>query len=521
MIIRLVFSLAALAAGCFPTPTTLFGEVLHLRGGTLIDGTGAEPQQADLWVRGGRILAIGEWDGGGEVRVLDVSGLVITPGFIDTHAHGNPTSTPAFPNFIHMGVTTLCLGQDGSSLHADDLETWRRNVEQTGAAPNIAPFVGHGTLRTRSGVGLDPEPGADSIGNMVRMLETAMAAGAFGMTTGLEYQPGSFAGPGELAALARVVAARGGLVMSHLRSEDDDAIEAALDEFFEQGRASGVNLHVSHLKIVYGHGRERAEEILRILENARREGLTVTADVYPYTASFTGIGIVFPDWAKPPHDYAEVVRERRDELAAFLRERVNLRNGPQATLFGTGRWRGKTLAQAADEAGVPFEEILIGMGPSGASAAYFVMDEEVMETFLAAPGVMVSSDGSPTMRHPRGHGAFARVLARHVREQGRLSLPEAIHKMTGLPAATLGLDQNRGNSEDPRHWRRGLLRPGWAADLAVFDPAAVRDRATFEEPHQLAEGFVHVLVNGDFVLRDGQPQSTSPGKVLRLNRAEN
>jgi N-acyl-D-amino-acid deacylase len=312
--------------------------------------------------------------------------------------------------------------------------------------------------------------------------------------------------------LARPVADAGGLVMSHLRSEDVGDIHEAMDELIEQGALSGSRVHVSHLKIVYGRGREVAEEVLARLDDAASRGIEVTADLYPYTASYTGIAIVFPDWAKPPHDYDEVVRTRRDELADYLRTRIERRNGPEATLFGSGTWRGKTLAQAAAESGQPFEEVLIEMGPFGTSGAYFVMDREVMERFLADPRVMICSDGSPTMLHPRGYGSFARILGYYVRERRLLDLEEAVHRMTGLPARTLRLAETDGGEALPR----GQIAEGWAADLVVFDPAAVRDRASFEEPHRYAEGFRHVMVNGRFVIEDGQISDRRPGRVLRM-----
>jgi N-acyl-D-aspartate/D-glutamate deacylase len=265
-------------------------------------------------------------------------------------------------------------------------------------------------------------------------------------------------------------------------------------------------VQVSHIKIVYGHGVDRAEEILAVLDAARAEGLDVTADLYPYTASYTGIGIVFPAWAKEPNDYDEVVRTKRPELAEYLRRRVTLRNGPEATLFGTGKWTGKTLAEVAAELDKPFEDALIDdIGPNGASAAYFVMSPEVMERFLVDPHVMICSDGSPTSSHPRGHGAQARVIRKYVVEDEKLSLEEAVRKMTGLPAATLGLDK----------MGRGRVQSGFAADLLVFDPARVRDNATFEEPRQLAEGFDWVIVNGKIAREDGQFTDARTGRVLR------
>jgi N-acyl-D-amino-acid deacylase len=457
-------------------------------------------------IRGDRIAYVGPVDQAQQAtaKTIDATNLVVTPGFIDAHAHGDPTETPDFDNFLAMGVTTICLGQDGES--PEDLSSWMQEVERIKPGPNIAMLVGHGTIRNQAGVELEPEPSAEQLTAMQRLVAEAMDEGCFGLSTGLEYQPGSFAKLKELIALARPVATAGGLVMSHLRSEDDDAIEGALAEFISQGLGSGCPIHVSHIKVTYGHGVFRAEQILHRMQAARDRGLRVTADLYPYMASYTGIGIVFPEWAKPPYDYAEVVKKRRSELADYLRRRVMLRNGPEATLLGTKPWSGKTLAQVADELGKPFEDVLIDeFGPDKAKGAYFVMDALLQERFLVDPHVMVCSDGSPTMRHPRGHGAFARIIRRYVVERNLLSLEEAVRKMTGLPAETIGLDRIG----------RGRVAAGFAADLLVFDPEKVHDRATYEDPHQPAKGFDWVMVNGRIVREGGRTTGIRNGRVLK------
>jgi N-acyl-D-aspartate/D-glutamate deacylase len=232
--------------------------------------------------------------------------------------------------------------------------------------------------------------------------------------------------------------------------------------------------------------------------------------VYPYSASFTGIGIVFPNWVTPGN-FEEIKETRRDELEEYLRNRIAKRNGPEATLFGTAPWAGMTLAEVADSLDKPFEDVLIDeIGPNGASAAYFVMNEEVMKRFLQDPHVMVSSDGSPTMRHPRAYGSFAKIIDNYVNEESILTLEEAIHKMTGLPAETLGLsDPNQ--VEIPR----GLIREGFAADLLIFDPKNVQDVADFENPHQYAEGFDWVFVNGQAVIEEEERNEVRPAGMIR------
>lgn len=476
---------------------------LLLQGGMVLDGTGAAAYPADVLLRKDSIQFIGSVDPEQiEVAtVIDATGKYVSPGFIDAHAHGDPLQTPDFTNFLAMGVTSICLGQDGGSPGYEDLKPWMDQVDSIGTGPNIIPFVGHGTLRRLSGVGYEPLPDEAGMNRMEALLKDALDAGCFGMTTGLEYTPGTYAGEEELYALARIVGAYDGLIMSHMRNEDDDAIENSLRELLRQGEY--CNVQASHLKVVYGKGPERAEEILAILDSAREaSAYSVTADLYPYTASYTGIGIVFPQWAKPPNNYEDVKRNRREELLAFLRQKITDRNGPEATLFGTAPFAGKTLAELSNEQERPFEEVLLDIGPGGASGAYFVMNEPLQARLLEDPHVMICSDGSPTMRHPRGYGSFPKIIEQYVADEGRLDLAEAVRKMTGLPSETLGLKN------------RGLVKAGYLADLVVFDPSTVKAQATFSEPHQLATGMDWVIVNGEVVFRDGVVQARS-GYVLR------
>jgi len=479
----------------------------------ILDGSGEAAYEGDILIHEGVIIEAGtvNVEPTQVQRVIDVDGRTVSPGFIDTHSHGNPLNTPRFDNFLSMGVTTISLGQDGRSPGLDNLSVWMDDVDMQGTGPNVIHFVGHNALRQQVDAPRESDLPFTYIEQMQDILSLSLASGSFGMTTGLEYDHGTFADLPELIALAEPVAEAGGLIMSHMRSEDDDKIEDSVTELLNQGRGSGAAVHVSHIKIVFADDPQRADDVLSLMNEAREEGLQVTADVYPYTASFTGISIVFPDWALPPNDFSEVVQNRRDDLAEYLRNRVNMRNGPEATLFGTEPWAGMTLAEVAEELDKPFEDVLIDdIGPGGASAAYFVMDEDVMRRFLIDPYVMVSSDGSPSMRHPRGYGSFAKIIRQYVNEEGLLSLEEAIHKMSGLPAETLGLS-DPSQVDIPR----GFIREGFAADLVIFNPSNVRDNATFEEPHTLAEGFDWVIVNGVEVIRDGLRNELLPGGVIR------
>lgn len=502
MKVSLVLLCLSLAfAACAAVPGTPRRCDLWIRGGEVVDGSGSLARRADVLVAEGRIIAMGSFVDGAVLaaETIDATGCVVTPGFIDVHAHGDPLRSPRFANFRAMGVTTICLGMDGGAPSRETCERFIELAAERSFGVNIVPFVGHGAVRREAGVGHASEVTAAQCEALAGRVRTGLDAGAFGLTTGLEYEPGRFARMPELVAVAEPVAAAGGVVMSHVRNEDDAAIEASIAELLEQCGAAGCAAHVSHLKIVYGHGAARAQAVLAQLAAARSASLPVTADLYPYVASYTGIGIVFPEWARPPHDYEAVRAERRAELADYLRRRVAQRNGPTATVFGSGPFAGRSLAQAAAAAGKPFEALLIDdVGPGGASAAYFVMASDVMERFLIDPYVMIASDGSPTMRHPRGHGTFAKVIREHVVERGLLSLEEAVRKMTGLPAATLGLTD------------RGRVAVGAVADLLVFDPTEVRDHATFAEPFRPATGFRHVLIGGS--------AGADAGRLLRRSR---
>lgn len=479
---------------------------LVIRGGRVLDGLGTPAREADVWIDDGRVLHVaapGAPAVAGLVadEVIEAQGRIVAPGFVDPHSHGDPLETPAFENFLAMGVTTITLGQDGSSPDTPDLGAWMARVEAQGIGPNLAMFVGHGTLRELAGIGREPVPSHAQLETMLGLLEQNLDH-AFGLSTGLEYNPGLWAEPEELQALARVVGARDRVIMSHVRNEDDDALEASLAELLRQGEHARV--HVAHLKSVYGRGAERGREILGLLEDARARGIPVSADVYPYTASYTGLALLFPPWAKTAEQFEAAKAQRYDELADYLRRRVEARNGPEATLLGTAPHAGKTLAELATELEKPFERVLVDdLGPQGGSAAYFIMDDALQAEFVVDPTLSICSDGSPTGYHPRGHGTFAHVIERYVEQEGRLTLAEAVRKMTSLPAAQLGLPE------------RGVLAEGRPADVIVFDPARVRATAAYEDPLQLAEGFDVVIVNGAVARRDGVLSAGRFGRVLR------
>lgn len=480
---------------------------LIIENGSVFDGYGNPPIRATIVIVADRIVFVGETTFSEDdlanrvINRIDAYDKAVTPGFIDLHAHGDPLETPQLENFLAMGVTTIVLGQDGSSPDVAPLSGWLEEVSNKGIGTNLAMFVGHGTLRNQSGIGMSANPEPEQTARMLTLLDDTLKY-TFGLSSGLEYNPGLNATTAELRAMAKVVGANDRMIMSHMRNEDDEQLESSIAELLEQGEDARV--HISHLKSVYGNGAARAEEILDILAAARDAGIGITADIYPYTASYTGIDIVFPVWAKTTEQFEVAKVERRDELAEYLRDRVNRRNGPESTLLGTDPYTGKSLADLAHEMELPFEDVLIDViGPQGASGAYFVMNDELQSRLLQDSGIGVCSDGSPTGFHPRGHGTFAKIIEKYVLDENMLSPVEAISKLTAFPANVLGIPD------------RGAIREDMMADVLIFDMAKVRATATYPDPLQFAEGFDIVIVNGKIARQFGIQSRELHGRVLR------
>ena len=501
----------ALVSACAKTPPPFLAEYasidLLIENGQVLDGLGNDALAADVVVVDGKIVFVGDaqftvddLDSRVSKRII-ANGRIVAPGFIDLHSHGNPLETPEMENFLAMGVTTISLGQDGDSPEVADLSSWLGEVSNRGIGVNLAMFVGHGTLRTLSGIGRTEIPEAEDLQSMLDLLDASLKY-TFGLSSGLEYNPGLNAKANELQALAKIVGSNDRMIMSHMRNEDDEQLEASIAELLDQGRFARV--HVSHLKSVYGQGGDRADQIINILGEARESGIEITADMYPYNASYTGIAIVFPVWAKTVEQFDIAKVERHEELRDFLRVRVTRRNGPESTLLGTDPYTGKTLAALSHELEMPFEDVLIDViGPKGASGAYFVMNEALQSRFLTDSFIGVCSDGSPTGFHPRGHGTFAKIIEQYVLQDHVLTLPQAVQKMTSFAASILNIAD------------RGVLKEGMVADLIVFDPARVHANATYPNPLQLADGFDVVIVNGKVARENGQRTDGLFGAVLR------
>jgi N-acyl-D-aspartate/D-glutamate deacylase len=399
-----------------------------------------------------------------------------------------------------MGITTISLGQDGDSPELINLNSWLTKIKEEGVSVNLAMFVGHGTLRTLTGINRTVQPSTEELQQMLDLLDKILKY-TFGLSTGLEYNPGLNAQVDEMNALAKVVGKNNRLIMSHLRNEDDDQLEASIEELLKQGQYAKV--HVSHLKSVYGKGENRAEEILKLLSDAKDSGINVSADIYPYNASYAGISLLFPVWAKTTEQFNIAKIERKTELETFLRNKIMKRNGPEATLLGTPPYTGKTLAQLSQTLEIPFEQVLMKIGPKGAAGAYFIMDDELQTRMIIDPAVSISSDGRLEGHHPRGHGAFAKIIDEYVNKRKVLSLPMAIQKMTSQSAKILGITD------------RGVLQAGKKADIVIFNPKNVKAKATYSQPHQLAQGFDIVIINGEIARRKRKISPEFWGKVLK------
>lgn len=501
-------ALAPPGLGARPASTSQSRGLL-LRDVLLVDGSGKPGRRTDVLVRGDRIERIDRIPDGEarDLRVVDGGGRVLAPGFIDLHTHGDPL-TETYTQYLAMGVTTVLLGQDGGSPSLpdarraeDSLSSWMDAVDRATPDINVATLSGHGALRRRAGIDDGTRrPSDEQLARMQAILTHDLRSGAFGMSTGLEYVPGRYAEMRELASLGPVIARVNGVAMSHMRDEDAGDVRDSIRELVA---ASGpARAHVSHLKMVYGKGETAAEELLAFMQTLRGPKQPLTADAYPYEASYTGVSILFPEWALPPTDYAEVRAARHDELRAYLQRRMEQRNGPEALLFGTGPYAGKTLAQVAAERSMPFPDVLLDIGPGGGQAAHFVMDRALQDRLLLDSHVALGSDGSPGGSHPRSAGTFARFIEELVVRKARLPLEEAVRKTTSLPASILGLAD------------RGTIRPGAKADLVLFDPAKVHARADYVNPTLQAEGFDLVVVNGQPAFEAGDPVARA-GRLLR------
>jgi N-acyl-D-amino-acid deacylase len=494
---------------------------LVIRNGRIIDGTGNSWFRGDLAIKGGKIMAVGRVDGSA-TRVVDAKDLIVAPGFIDVHAHvengvlANPTSD----NYLYDGVTSVVTGNCGGS--ADTLATFFHRIDSTRVSINVASLVGHNTVR-KLGIGLsDRAPTAEELKNMQRLVAEAMEQGAVGLSTGLIYLPGMYARTDEVVALARTAKQYNGVYASHIRNEENGVVDA-INEAINIGREAGIPVEISHFKVSGKANWGRSKETLALIAKARIEGYDVTIDQYPYTASSTNLGMRLPDWAlsggndslklriQDPVRHRQIVKEMLEQLKKYQYKdysfAVVAMHAADTTLNGKSiseinRLKGRK-PRVQDEA----ETVLDLMMAGGAQMVYHSMSEDDVRYFMAYPFNMVGADGGVVetgkgMPHPRSYGTNARVLGKYVREEKVIPLEEAIRRMTSLPARKFHLND------------RGLLLPGMAADIVVFDENTVKDKATFEQPHQFSEGFRYVIVNGAVTVDEGRHNGTRNGQIM-------
>ena len=513
-----------------------------IRGGTLYDGSGGSPLVGDLAIDGDRIVAIGDLQGHAGRAEIDASGLAVAPGFINMLSWANESLIQDGRSMsdIRQGVTLEVMGE-GNSMgplnetmkqemveRQSDIEfgvdwttlgEYLQHLEDRGISTNVASFVGAATVRIHEMGYEDRDPTPEELDAMLQLVREAMQEGAVGVGSSLPYIPAPFASTEELIALARVAADHDGMYISHIRNEGDE-IFAALEEFVTIVREAGVRGEIYHLKVSHKRNWDKLDDVVALIEAAREEGLPVTADIYTYHASSTGLNYDLPAWVKEGDHEERTARLRDPEV----RERVIAETEmipPEDILLVSFRnedlrhLTGKTLAEVAEMRGtspVVTTMDLIVEDDSRIGTVRFTMNEDNIRRKIALPWVSFCSDSASlapeppftnSQPHPRAYGSFARLLGKYVREEGIISLEEAIHRLTGLPASNLKLEG------------RGKLAPDAFADVVVFDPEAVIDRATFEEPHQLATGVIHVFVNGEQVLKEGEHTGAMPGRFVK------
>jgi N-acyl-D-amino-acid deacylase len=504
------------AAHAAPAPEQLD---LLLESGQVVDGSGSPPRTEDVGIRGDRIAFLGNAskEKVAAKRTLDARGLIVCPGFIDPHTHSiGDLSNPKLNgnvNFLMQGVTTVVAGNDGGgSPHpAKILDLW----QQQGMGTNALLLVGHGAVRAAVLGNGDLQPTTAQLESMKALVRGAMQEGAFGMSTGLFYVPGSFAKTEEVIELAKVVAAMGGYYDSHMRDEDSYSIGllGSIAETIRIGREAKISAHISHIKALGPEVWGKSADAIRMIEKARAEGVDVTADQYPYTASGSSlVASLLPAWAQAGKTTEVLARlddpSLRPRLLEEVAENLKRRGGADALLFTSSdvpQLLGKRLSDVAKEKNLPPVEAALAIMRErkleGLAVASFNMKEDDVVRFMKQSWVMTGSDGSHG--HPRMFGTFPRKLRVYVYQKKVIRLPFMVHASSDFPARTIGIPE------------RGLLCPGYFADIIAFDPATVADQSTYEQPDKLATGMKYVIVNGKLAVEDGKYNGALAGRPLR------
>jgi N-acyl-D-amino-acid deacylase len=525
--VRLAFAITlvlvtSLQGARLEQPGTRFD--LLIRRAHVLDGTGNPWFRADVGIVGDRIQAVGLLDSVTATTVIDAAGLTLTPGFIDVHSHAGPgLATDGLKHgqpVLAQGITTVLVNPDGDG--PTDLAAQRARYLRQGIGPNVGLMVPHGSVR-QAVIGMtDRDPDSEQLARMIDLVRQGMRNGAFGLSSGLYYAPGSYSKTGEVIALARMAAQFGGVYSSHIRDEADYSIGlvAAVQEVIAIAEEAGLIGVVSHMKALgpASHGLSMA--LVERIDAARARGVQVYSDQYPYNASGTGIGgALIPRWAQVNGRDALLRRIRGDERKRILEEvRQNIARRGGADTLVISRYapdpsiEGRHLAELAARAKTSPEEHALTLIERGdASLVSFNMSERDIELIMRQTWNMTSTDGDLVPMgqgkpHPRAYGAFPRKLRLYVRDRGIIDLPFAVRSMTSLPAQVFAVKD------------RGIVRPGAFADLLLFDPAKVDDAATYQDPHQLAQGMTHILVNGVLVRENGTFTTALPGRVLSPER---
>ncbi len=543
-IVKILLPILFIIAGC----STAERYDLLIRNGTLIDGTGNPGYRGDIGIMSDTIAAMGDLSGARGALVIDAGGMVVAPGFINmlSWAVESLIEDGRSLSDICQGVTLEVMGEGDSWGPLSDemkqemidsqgdmkyeigwstLGQYLEFLEKRGVSTNIASFVGSATLRIYA-VGYDDRPPtAAELDTMHRLVRQAMEEGAIGVSSALEYVPAAFASTDELIGLAEVAARYDGMYISHIRNEDDTFLEA-IDDFLKIPDATGIRAEIYHLKQVGRTNWGKLEAAIAKIDSARAAGLQITADMYNYPASSTGLGIIMPEWVQEGGFDKWVSRLRdpavRGVIGPEIKKTIERKQGSPDKIIVIGfrsdslkYLQGMNIAEIAALRGKPAEETIMDLiidDQSNVSAVFFSMSEENIKRQIGLPWMSFGSDGKSmapegvfllSATHPRAYGNFARLLGKYVREEEVIQLEEAIHRLTLFPAQNMKIE------------RRGALKPGWYADIVIFDPDEVEDHSTFEDPHQLSTGMSHVIVNGVQVLRDGRHTGATPGRVVR------
>lgn len=476
-----------------------------IRNGMIYDGSGGEPYKADIGIKGDTIAFIGDLSKSSAKNEVNANGMAVSPGFIDTHSHhaGVLFEQRDLPAAVSQGITTIISGQDGSSNFP--LSKFYAALADTPVAINIASYSGHNTIRD-SILGKDFKRKAtqEEIEKMKSLLRQDMEAGALGFSTGLEYDPGIYSSGDEVLQLAKIVTPFGGRYISHIRSEDR-YFWKAIDEIINIGKEAKIPVQVSHIKLAMHNIWGRTDSLLALFDDARKKGIDITADIYPYAFWHSTIRVLFPG------------RNFSDEKEAeLILKEITL---PQDIILGSyevyPEYAGKNLAEIAAIENKPPAKMLVeliarmdewekknGHAPEEDIMAVSMAEDDIKK-MIQWPHTNICSDGASNGSHPRGYGAFTRVLGKYVREEKTLSLQEAVHKMTVLSAEHMGIQ------------KRGLVKQGYFADIVIFDPQTVKDEATIAEPHKISTGIEKVLVNGVIVYQNKKTTGQYPGKIIR------